>query len=222
MIQVESKVYSHSASRLIASAWGVLAGLGGLTHSIGELLQGNVSTESIIINTWTQGPIAEFLGGEPGMTLLPTMMWAGMATLLVSLAVIIWAAFFVDRPRGGLILVLLSIAMLLVGGGFAPPVMGILAGLAGTGINSPLNWWRDHLPAGWQSALAGLWPWLLGLMLAAGVMLVFGSVLLVYFLAFDHPDLFSNLFLVTLVLTPLTIVAGFAYDIQRQTRLVPA
>ena len=57
---------------------------------------------------------------------------------------------FVRRKNGGLIQLLLSIAMLLVGGGFAPPIVGILASVAGLGINTSHTWWRTHfrLPYG--------------------------------------------------------------------------
>ncbi|HUS70065.1 MAG TPA: hypothetical protein VM075_04720 [Anaerolineae bacterium] len=53
-----------SASRIVASVFGVLAGLGGITHGIGEILQGNVAPSGIIIDSWTEGPIATNMGGE--------------------------------------------------------------------------------------------------------------------------------------------------------------
>lgn len=61
----------NMAANIIASIFGVLGGLGGITHGIGETLQGNVVPEGIIINSWTQGPIAANMGGEPGMTIVP-------------------------------------------------------------------------------------------------------------------------------------------------------
>ncbi|HAF70118.1 TPA: hypothetical protein DCL37_01955 [Candidatus Acetothermia bacterium] len=128
-----------SAARIVASIFGVLAGLGGLTHGIGEALQGNVAPEGIVINSWTQGPIATNMGGEPGMTIVPNLLVTGVLTIIVSLAVIVWSVAFVQRKRGGLILILLSTAMLLVGGGFGPPIMGILAGVAGLGTKTILT-----------------------------------------------------------------------------------
>jgi len=53
----------RNAARIVASIFGVLAGLGGLTHGIGEVLQGNVAPSGIVINSWTQGPIATNMGG---------------------------------------------------------------------------------------------------------------------------------------------------------------
>ena len=134
-----------SAARIVASLFGVLAGLGGMTHGPGEILQGNTAPDGIVINSWTQGPIATNMGGDPGMTIIPNFLVTGILTMIVSLAVIVWSAAFVQRKNGGWILVFLSIVMLLVGGGFAPPIIGVLAGVVGTGIKAPFTWWRAHL-----------------------------------------------------------------------------
>lgn len=119
---------SISAARVAASTFGVLAGLGGMTHSVGETLQGNVAPGGIFIDSWTRGPIATNMGGEPGITVLPNLLLTGILTILVSLAVIDWSMAFVRRKCGGAVLILLSVAMLLVGGGVGPPVIGVLAG----------------------------------------------------------------------------------------------
>jgi hypothetical protein len=203
-----------NASRVVASAWGVLAGLGGLTHGVGEVLQGNVMPDGVVIFSWIQGPIATNLGGEPAMTIIPNLLVTGVLTIIVSLAVMVWAAAFVQRKNGGMILIFLSVGMLLVGGGFAPPLIGIISGWAGTGINSPLIWWRTRLPISLQRWLARLWPWLFIICLLASVLLVIGSVILVYFFGINNADFFSNLFLFVLVLLLVIVVAGFAYDIQ--------
>lgn len=203
-----------SAARVTALIFGVLSGLGGITHGVGEVLQGNVAPGGIIINSWTQGPIATNMGGEPGMTIVPNLLVTGVLTIIVSLAVIVWSVAFVQRKRGGLILILLSIAMLLVGGGFGPPIIGILAGVAGLGINAPYTWWRAHLAANIQRVLARLWPWVFGVCGLNGVFLVIGSLVLVYLFGVNNPDLFTNSFFFAVLSLPLTIFTGVAYDIQ--------
>jgi hypothetical protein len=40
---------------------------------------------------------------------------------------------------GGSILILLSVALLLFGGGIFPPLIGVIGGVAGTRINKPLT-----------------------------------------------------------------------------------
>jgi hypothetical protein len=207
-----------SAARVTASIFGVLGGLGGITHGIGEVLQGNVTPDGIIINSWTQGPIATNMGGEPGMTIVPNLLVTGVLTIIVSLAVIIWSVAFVQGKHGGLILVLLSIAMLLVGGGFGPPIIGLLAGVAGLGVNAPYVWWRTHFPVNVRPILARLWPWVFGVCVLNGVFLVIGSVGLVYLFGVNSPDLFINSFFYVVLSLPLTILIGIAYDIQNAER----
>lgn len=208
-----------SAARLVASIFGVLSGLGGVTHGIGEILQGNVAPDGIWIYSWTQGPIATNMGGEPGITIVPNLLVTGILTVIVSLAVIVWSIAFVQRKRGGLFLLLLSIAMLLVGGGVGPPIIGILAGVAGLGINASHTWWRKHLRTNLRRFLATLWPWIFGIAVINGVFLMVGSVILVYFFDLNNPDLFTNSFFFAVVSLLLMIFTERAYDIQRHQEM---
>ncbi len=203
-----------TAARLVASLFGVLAGLGGLWHGIGEVLQGNVAPEGIVIESWTQGPIATNMGGEPGMTIIPNLLITGALCIIVSLAVVIWAVALVQRKRGGGVLILLSVAMLLVGGGFAPPLIGMLAGIAGTRINSPLTWWRTHISARLRRFLSTLWPWVFGIGALSGVLLVIGSLILVYFFGVNNPEFFVMNFFFTILFLLFTILTGIAHDIE--------
>ena len=211
-----------SAARIVASIFGVLAGLGGITHGIGETLQGNVAPSGITINSWTEGPIATTMGGDPAMTIVPNLLVTGMLTILISIVVMIFAAAFIQRKSGGVIQILLSIIMLLVGGGFAPPIIGILAGVAGLGMNSPLTWWRKHLSVNIQRFLAQLWPWIFGVCVINGVFLVIGSIILVYFFGVNNHDLFVNSFFFAILSLLLTVFTGVAYDIQNSPRGVVA
>jgi len=120
-----------SKTRIAASAIGVFAGLGGASHGPGEMLQGNVAPNEIIIKAW---PSLTALDGEPAMTVIPSFLVTGVLAVILGLFVAVWAAKFVQRKNGGLLLVLLSITMLLVGGGLIPPLFGVAAGLIGTRI----------------------------------------------------------------------------------------
>ena len=207
---------NFSAARVVSSTFGILAGLGGIWHGIGEVLQGNVAPDGIVIESWTQGPIATNMGGEPGMTIIPNLLITGVLCIVVSLAVAVWAAALVQRKRGGLVLILLSVAMLLVGGGFGPPLIGILAGVAGTRINSPLTWWRTHLSINNRRFLARLWPWVFGICALSGVLLVIGSLILVYFFGVNNADFFVMNFFFTILALVLTILTSIAYDIENK------
>jgi hypothetical protein len=207
-------VTRFSALRITASLFGVLAGLGGITHGIGEVMQGNTATDGLWIYSWAQGPIATSMGGEPGITIVPNFLITGILCLAVSLAVIIWAMALVQKRMGGIILIGLSIAMLLVGGGVGPPIIGILAGVAGTGINARLTWWRSHLPVNFRQFLAKLWLWVFGFCAVSGVLLVVGSVILVYFFDVNNPDFFTYNFYFTVLALIIAILTGVAHDIQ--------
>ena len=212
------------AARITSSVFGILAGVGGLVHGIGEILQGNVRPEGIIVNSWTVGPIATNMGGEPGMTVVPNLLVTGILTILVSLAIVVWATAFMRDRTAGWILLLLSVTMLLVGGGFGPPIIGILAGVAGTGIGRPSPWWRSRLSRGAGRSLAGLWPWLFGIAVANGVFLVVGSLVLVYVFDLNMPDLFVMSFFFAVLSLSLTIIVGRGYDLQARASeaLAPA
>ncbi|MBN1995380.1 MAG: hypothetical protein JW953_22015 [Anaerolineae bacterium] len=204
---------TFSAAKSTALIFGILAGLGGLTHGVGEVLQGNVKPDSIFVNSWTQGPIATNMGGEPGVTIVPNLLVTGILTILISVAIVAWAILGRNK-RYGRTLLLLSIALLLVGGGVGPPLIGMLAGVAGVGIGAPATWWRQHLPVNARRFLAALWPWVFGVAVINGVFLTIGSVILVYFFDLNNPDLFLNSFYFSILSLLLTIFTGRAYDIQ--------
>jgi hypothetical protein len=213
-ISVQSGI-SNSATRIVASVFGVLAGLFGIEHGYFETLQGNGAPGGIYI--LAMGPPCQttkmWHGCEPAMTIIPHYFVSGVVTIFVSLIVIVWAAAFVQRKDGGLVLILLSMIQLLVGGGFVPIAFGIIAGIAGTRIHAPFTWWRAHLSVHTRRFLAALWPWSLIIF----VLWFPGEWILGYF----FNDYLLNLALVTLVfslgLMLLTALTAFAHDIQRYT-----
>jgi hypothetical protein len=205
---------SNSATRIVASTFGVLAGLLGIEHGYFETLQGNGAPGGIYI--LAMGPPCQtnkmWYGCEPAMTIIPHYFVSGVVAIFVSLIVIVWAAAFVQRKHGGLVLILLSILQLLVGGGFVPPILGIIAGVAGTRIHEPFTWWRAHLSVRARRFLAALWPW----PLIAFVIWSPGEWIFGYF----FNEYLLNLTLITvflyLGLMLLTVLTAFAHDIQRQ------
>ena len=120
-----------SKTRVAASAIGIFGGLGGASHGPGEMLQGNIAPNGLVIEAW---PELTVLAGEPAMTIIPSFLVTGVLTVIFGLIVAVWATKFVQRKNGGLVLIFLSIIMLLVGGGLFPPVFGVVAGIIGTRI----------------------------------------------------------------------------------------
>jgi hypothetical protein len=116
---------------ILAAALGIFAGLGGVSHGPGEILQGNVVPSELMIQAW---PSLTALGGEPVMTIIPSYLITGVLTIIFGLLAV-WAGKFIQHKSGGLILILLSIVMLLVGGGLVPPFFGIAAGVIAVLLN---------------------------------------------------------------------------------------
>ena len=211
----------NCATRVVASTLGILAGLLGLVHGYLETRQGNAAPSGIFI--LAVGPPCQanrvWHSCFPAMTIIPNFFATGVLAIIVSLIIILWAAAFVQGQYSGLFLILLSIIQLLVGGGFISPELGIIAGVVGTRIQVPFTWWRAQLSVHSRRLLATLWPWSL---FAFGFCLAGYGILGYFFnefmLSLALLPLFFTLGLLLLaVLTVLTILTGFAYDIQRQT-----
>lgn len=112
--------------RVAAIALGIFTGLGGATHGPGAMLQGSVAPRNIAFQAW---PSLTALGGEPAMTIIPNLLVTGILTIIVGVLLAVWAAKFISRKHGGLVLILLAIVLLLVGGGIVPPLFGITVGV---------------------------------------------------------------------------------------------
>jgi hypothetical protein len=207
----------RNATKVTVSTFGVIAGLAGIEHGIGEILQGSEKPAGILILSWPETAFYRIYSGEPAMTILPNLLLTGILAVLASLVFIVWATLFIDRKKGGLVLILLSIVMLLMGAGFGPPLVGFILGAAATRINKPLAWWRRHLSLGMRRVLSKLWPWCYGAALIAWLLLFPGLGLFDIFLGVNNAAFASSVILAAFGLLLLTIVAGFAYDIQRQT-----
>jgi hypothetical protein len=182
----------RKATRIVASLFGIFAGFGGPEHGYFEMLQGNVRPDSLMIAS--MGPPCDpetvWHTCEPAMTLLPSFLVTGILATIVGILTMIWAGAFIQRKRGGIVLILLSIALLLVGGGLIPPVIGIIAGLVATRINVP----QTRRPGRVSSFLARWWPW----PLVAFFVWVFGQFVVGY--------LFNDLLMATGFVSPLVII----------------
>ncbi|MFH0882249.1 MAG: hypothetical protein V2A56_04615, partial [bacterium] len=187
-------------------------------HGIGEVLQGNVPTGGSFIKSWAIGPIAQFIDGDPAITIVHNFLATGILAMIAALALITWSAFFVQRKRGGLIQLLFSIVMLLFGGGGGPPMIGIVASIGGMGIHSPFTLWQKIFRGKFRSFLAAVWPWVFGITAANGLFLIFGHILLATTFGPKASAIFYNSFLSVVVLVLVSILIGVAYDLQKRDR----
>lgn len=203
----------RKATRVVASLFGIFAGFGGPEHGYFEILQGNVRPDSLMIAAMGPPCDPEKVWNlcEPAMTVIPSFLVTGILATVIGLITMIWAAAFVQRKNGGIVLMLLSIALLLVGGGLFPPVIGIIAGVVATKINTPLT----RRPGSVLRFFAKLWPW----PLVAFFVWVFGQFVVGYFF---NEFLQKSGFLIPLLiigLLVLSILTGYAYDLHDGDRV---
>jgi hypothetical protein len=119
-----------------ASIIGIIAGVIGVQHGYYEILQRDKPLDGVLFDavsgtSLSNLPTSQWTGW-PAMTLVQNFRITGILAILVSLAVMAWSALFMQRKNGGRTLGLLSFLMLLVGGGFIPPLFGIIAAVIGS------------------------------------------------------------------------------------------
>lgn len=179
----------HTSTRTTVSVLGALAALTGVEHGIGEITQGWAPAPSLVFGSWSHVDAFDALGGEPAMSLVPSLLASGVLSVVVALTLGAWATRYVDRPHAGAILAGLSVLLLVVGGGFGPPLLGILIGLLATRLDAPRVDRRG--PA--TRLGTRLWPWSLATAVVCFLGLVPGTIVLNLVTGVDNPALVAVL-----------------------------
>jgi len=202
----------NNATRIAAAGLGIYAGLLGTAHGVYEVLQGNVQPESMLFNAIGPPCVASETASAclPAMTVIPNYQVTGLLTILVGLTMVVCAAAFIQRKHSSLVMLLLSISLLLVGGGFIPPMIGTLSGAIASRINAALFWRRPLFSENTSTLLARLWPWTL-VAYFSWILLqwMIGPVFTGFVLKNSALILFIEFGLLVLV-----VLSAFAYDIQ--------
>jgi len=145
---------------------------------------------------------------EPAMSILPNFLVSGMLTVVIGLAMMAWSIWFLQHKHGGQGLILLSIVLLLFGGGFFPPLIGLIGGAAGTQIHRPLG----GQPGSVTRFAAKLWPWPL--------VLLIGGLLAQFPVGYFFNDALKSsmvwvlLFIITFL--PFSVYVGYARDAAKE------
>jgi hypothetical protein len=207
----------RKATRIVAASLGVVAGLAGLEHGYFEILQGNVQPSGLMIASMGLpcDPKIEWNACEPAMTIVPNFLLTGILSVIIGLLILIWSVAFVQRQHGGLVLILLSIALLLFGGGIFPPLIGVIGGVTATRINKPLERQPGQRTDGLWRFLAKLWPWPLVILM---VWLLGQFIVGHFFNDFLKSNGYLSLLLIIGFL-PLSAFTAYAYDLQAQTNV---
>ena len=209
------------AAKLSAVCLSILGALAGFWHGFFEMLQGNISPESIRIASI--GPSQRFWehGREPALTIIPNFMITGILAMVISLLIIVWAIAFIDKKYGLWGLILLSVMLLLFGGGFAPPTYMILAIIAAVRLNKPLKWRYGQFSHKLKNFLARLWPGSLIIMVILTLFAIEAGIFgfpLTLFLTSRDTLTFMRIFGYSTFfgIGPVVILSAFAYDSGRE------
>jgi hypothetical protein len=148
------------AVQIVATSLGIYAALLGIEHGVNETLQGNKAIGGMMFNAIGQPCVPDEMwhACQPAMSLLPNFLSAGILSVLVGAGMLAWSLLFIKRKHGGKVMIGLSVLLLLAGGGFIPPMIGVMAGIIGINIHTPLDWWRARLSDNLQSKLVKFWP----------------------------------------------------------------
>lgn len=204
-----------SATRRLVSTLGVLAGLMGIEHGVGEILQGNAAPQGLVIASWPDSEFFRALAGEPAMTVVPNLLVSGVLAVFWSLVFLVWVVRYLDRRRAGLVMVLLSVVMLLVGAGFGPPLLGMILGVTASRVPAPGSGRRGGQPGAVRRFLSALWPCSFAVCMAAWLLVFPGSVVLDFFFGINYETLTYALILSAFGSLGLAIAAGLARDGMR-------
>lgn len=207
----------RKATRIAAMLFGIAAGIYGLEHGYFEILQGNTKPESLMIVSMGPPCVPEEVWNtcEPAMTIVPNFLVTGILAVILGLLILLWSMAFLQRKYGGWGLILLSVALLLFGGGLFPPLIGIIGGIAGTKINKPMS---KISPGSGLRFAAKLWPWPLVIFMAW----VWGQFLVGYFFNDFLQSIMGFGILLILIMLPLSVYTAYAHDVQSRAGVTQA
>jgi hypothetical protein len=177
-----------SPLRLTVAFLGGYAGILGMQHGSFAMLQGATALAGMRFNaigTPCQ-PETVWHACFPAMTLIPNLRVTGIAAIIVGFLLLVWALRFVQRRHGGWMLGLLAFLLLLVGGGFVPVFIGLVAAAASCGLQRPVARPRCAAVARawpWPLVVMALWlpgSWLLGYCFGAAMLAASGLLFLVF------------------------------------------
>lgn len=205
----------NSKTKIFVSTFGAMMALAGIEHGTGEILQGNAAPAGLMIESWPDSEFFRSLSGEPAMTVIPNFLITGVLAVFISITLLIWSVWFVHKKYGSLVMMLLSTALLLFGGGIFPPIIAAVIGMIAGKINAPLTWWRTHISARLRALLGKPWRWLYAVCIISWIVLLLGPGILGFYFGIDNPVITLLLMGLAFGSFKLTFLSGFARDALR-------
>lgn len=198
--------------RMTAPFCGIIAGIEGAIHGIGEIRQGDARPSGLVFDSWVNGPIAEKMEGEPALSLVPHLGLTGILAMTVSVVLVSWSVAPMPLRSRGFGQGTLAGVLLLVGGGIAPPLIAALGGWSAIALARNEARGVTRRPHGCTRLLGRTWTALFLAMVFAGSFLFLASLAVMAGLPLDAPGLFVAFFLAQFVLVALAIPAGVGYE----------
>jgi hypothetical protein len=155
-----------------------LFGFSGIEHGFFEILQGNTKTSGSLISAI--GPVQKYWlhGTETAFTIIPEFLTTGIVTIVISFCVIMWSLLFMKNRYSWIILLFLSIAQFLTGGGFAQIFLSVILSITAAGLYRPRIFWNKYVSVKIRSVFSKLWNYsfflFIIIFLSAMEMAVFG------------------------------------------------
>lgn len=112
-------------AKISLSTFGVILGIAGIEHGIGEILQGSKKVGVHFFESWPDNELYEVLAGEPAFSVITeiTFINVGIIAIIVSIMMTICSIFFIDKSYGSILFLILNILMFGFGAGFAGPII---------------------------------------------------------------------------------------------------
>jgi hypothetical protein len=198
-----------NAKHLFITIMGALMGAAGMEHGVGELIQGNVAAQGIMIRSWPESPFFQSLSGEPALTLIPNLQVTGVLAISFSLLFTVCAIFFSARKSGGVVMMMLAVPMLLFGSGIFPPILGALIGAGATVCQNKLD---PQLTTGLRWWFGKSWRWIFAACCIAWLALFPGVAILGYFFGIDDTNVTVAIILIAFTLLILTFWSSVQHD----------
>jgi hypothetical protein len=120
--------------KVIAIITGIFSGFVGGVHGYFEITHGSVRPEGTFFDAISGKMLATTnpkWTGWPATTVIPNFLIAGILVVIVGLFIIGWTILRVNRKGGGQIIFILAVVLCFLGGGFVPPLFGVISGISG-------------------------------------------------------------------------------------------
>jgi hypothetical protein len=201
----------NRCTKLLVVIIGIITGSTGFLHGLAEVMQGNKPTNGVM------------MADIGAMSLIPNYLFTGIAAMFFGVSMIVWTASSIHKKNGPAVFMTISILLFLTGGGIMMALPVLITWVLATRLDKPLNWWRKVLPERSRKTLSGLWKF----SFVSCFVSLLTAILIWIFLTPPGPVYKPpayvytcwSFLLLTLVFLVMTIITGFARDINARDGL---